>query len=120
MILQAIVYLRFSIYSCFLFIVHNKEKTFILFLGDISPIPPCSAYYLGDIYILSISLSWALPGVFTYMGSLRSPNTCPHIKPLYGANGAMWMYPSALRGARGLWGMYPPGEPLGFPMLSPW
>lgn len=62
--LSTVVYLQLSIYSCFLFIVHNKEKTFILFLGDISPIPPCSAYYLGGyihlIHILILGITWRI------------------------------------------------------------
>lgn len=36
-----------SIYGCFLFIVDNKEKTFILFWGDISPYPLAPRIILG-------------------------------------------------------------------------
>ena len=113
MILQVIVYLRLSIYGCFLFIVHNKEKTFILFLGIYPPYPRAPRITLG-IYTSCI-ITGILPGVFAYMGSLRSPNTCPHIKPLYGANGATGAISLSTTRSQGAMGDVSPRGTFRFP-----
>ena len=64
--LSTVVYLQLFIYSCFLFIVHNKEKTFILFLGNISPhtpvlrVLPWGYIHLIHILILILGITWRI------------------------------------------------------------